>query len=500
MPAKPLVSGQIVAAFNPAPTRARYALGMFSRAPYRGLANALRTSAIPMQLKLRLATLRATAFGDTANVAFTYAIANAMRIVNSMILTRLLTAGDFGIVGVVTSIAVTFAMVSDIGVAAFIIRHDSEDPRFLDEVWTLRLIRCTALTVAVALLSGPIADLIGKPELQLPIAIGGLSFLNDGLSSLAFATAARQRRVKLLNKLNLVGQLVGMVATIALALAWRSYWAIIVGNLISQATINLLGYINFEGSVRRWRFSRERMVELFRFSRYITFSTILSLILGQTDKLALSRVMTLSMFGLYTIGSNLAQMPLVVAAAYVQQILFPRYAERRRQAPGELAASFYSERRKVSLLFMVAAAAFVAMLPLAVAILYDHRYTDVAFYGQLLGISTIFILNTSAINEYMIAAGRPQYTFNANLVRIAFLLVGGTGFYLWLGAIGVVLTVGLLEVAAQVYAWIELKRQGVLSVREEGLLMGAGAAGFAIGFVANHVGLMAATWLHLVHR
>jgi O-antigen/teichoic acid export membrane protein len=209
------------------------------------------------------AGLKAKLVGDTGSVAGTVVFLNLMRIVNSAILTRLLTAEAFGVVGIITSVAVTFGLLSDIGINAFIVRHkDSEDPRFLDELWTLRMIRSLVLSGGVAIASGPIAGYLGKPELQWAIAAGGLIFLFDAVDSMALFGALRSRQVKRLNRIDIVCQVFGVVLSIAIAFFVRSYWAIMLANSLGQLFRAYLSYALFPGSQRRWRFSKARATEL----------------------------------------------------------------------------------------------------------------------------------------------------------------------------------------------------------------------------------------------
>jgi O-antigen/teichoic acid export membrane protein len=105
-----------------------------------------------------------------------------------------------------------------------------------------------------------------------------------------FFTALRNREVKRLNKIDIIAQMFGVVASIALALLLRNYWAILTANLLGQLFRVWVSYAWFKGSRRRWSLSRPRSAELWKFSRFITGSTILTLIISQTDKVALSKL------------------------------------------------------------------------------------------------------------------------------------------------------------------------------------------------------------------
>ena len=147
----------------------------------------------PSRLRQRLFQL---AVSGTASIVATAIATNLLRIASSVTLTRLLDAQAFGIVGIVTSVAIILQLVSDIGVLPFVVRHERGDDRaFLDEIWTLRLIRSTALTIVMAALAIPVSRFLDKPEFALILAIWSVNFFIDGLSSMVFATAVREQRL-----------------------------------------------------------------------------------------------------------------------------------------------------------------------------------------------------------------------------------------------------------------------------------------------------------------
>jgi O-antigen/teichoic acid export membrane protein len=440
--------------------------------------------------------LKGKLVGDTGTVAWTVVFLNVMRIVNSAILTRLLTAEAFGVVGIITSVAVTFGLLSDIGIAAFMVRHkDSDDPRFIDELWTLRMIRSIVLTLGVAIASGPISAYLGKPELQWAIAAGGLIFLFDAIDSMAFFGALRNQQVKRLNKIDIINQVAGVVLSIVIAFLLRSYWAIMIANLLGQLFRAYMSYSMFPGSGRRWRFSKARATELWSFSRFITGSTMLSLVIGQTDKVALSKLFPLEMFGLYMLASNLAGAPAILASTYASRILYPRFAKTAREAPATIAKHFYDQRLQTTLLYALAVGGVFACAPLIVTLIYDDRYLPAIFYFRVLLVSSFFIMNNFATNEVMIAIGQQKFTLQANIVRLIYLVVGGFIGYQTGGPTGLVIVVGAIEAAAQVFSWYCLFRERILDVRKEALILIAGVGGLVLGYGANLAGLgLLAMW------
>lgn len=426
--------------------------------------------------------LAAKATAPTMLVAGTVILLNLIRMVSSMVLTRLLDVEIFGVIGVLTSITVVLAMLSDLGFNAYVVRNAAGiDRHFLDEIWTLRLIRSVVLTAIIVVCAWPIANYIGQPHLTLAVAVFGLSFLLDGMTSLAVATSERSGRIARLSLFDVVCAILQTALTIILAWALRSYWAVIYGMLLGTAVKVVLSYVMFPHAGRRWRFSRARAGELWHFSRYITGSSILTMIITQGDKIALSRFMPLNLFGLYAIATTLAQAPAAFTSAYASRVLYPSYARIAREQVDELRHQFYAVRRRISLLYMFATGGLVTMAPVVIELLYDPRYRGASLYLQILAIGTIPALNTQAANWALIAVGRMWTTLISNMVRLGWLIAAGTVGFLTLGTTGLILAVGTVEIAAQFFFWLALGQARLLNLREEGLLIGVALAGAAIG-------------------
>lgn len=430
------------------------------------------------------------ATSNTGMVASTVIIQNLIRLISSLILTRLLDAEVYGVVGIVMAVAVVFGLLSDLGFVAFLIRSDkSVDSDFLDEIWSLRLIRSIILTILVIAGSGPIAGYLDKPELQMAIAASAGIFITEGLTSLGFATAVRSGKIIKITIYDLTSGILQTIVTIILAYYLRNYWAVIGAILIGGVLRGFLSYIVFPQSGRRWKFSKSRAIELGRFSRYIVGSSVLTLILGQADKVLLARFLTLEALGFYIIASTLAQILNGFAGPYSERILYPNFSRIMREEPGEIRRQYYASRTKINFLYLLAAGGLITSAPLIIEMLYDPRYREAAIYMQLLAFSGVFSLNNQAANWVLIALNRMWITMMVNVVRIIWLVGGGALGYYYYGSLGFVAAVGSVEFSAQLYSWWALYRAGLLSIRQEAAMIGLVLVGALMGYAVNMLGM-----------
>ncbi|MET0249990.1 MAG: oligosaccharide flippase family protein [Sphingobium sp.] len=426
--------------------------------------------------------LRDLILRDTNIVVISVVLTNLLRAVSSVVLTRLLVPEAFGIAGIIGSITFMFYMMSDLGFQAFVVRHpDGDKPRFLDAIWTMQIARSVILMLAVFITAPAIAALLGKHELEFVIAVSAITFLIDGVGSMTLLTALRHRMILRLSLLELAVLVLQISLSIVLAYFWRSYWAILVSGLVSSAFKSLLSYVLFSNSVRKLVLDRQYIKELWQFARFVTGSSIITLLLSQSDKLVLARLMPLDHFGFYMLAANLGAAPLAFTSAYASRILFPYYAKAWRDGMPDLRGVFYAKRRLASLLYCFAAGGLIGSAPLIVAILYDPRYATSAVYLQLLAISSLFALASNAGTETLIGTGYVWVHFQASLAKlICFAIAGPVGFALW-GIFGFVVAVGLMEIPPTLFKWFQMWRVGLLDIRQELLFLSAGVLGIALG-------------------
>lgn len=432
------------------------------------------------------AKFRHLAARDTNVVVATVLVANILRAVSTILLTRLLTPEAFGVAGIIGVVAYVLTMISDVGFQAFVVRHPEGDkPEFRDVIWTIRLARSVVLTLLMIAVSEPLASGIGKPELAPALAASAFLFVIDGCSALSVLTALRDRLLLRLSVVETLTSVIQIAVAAALALAWRNYWAIVIAPLVGCVVKSVFSYLFFAGARRRFRIDRRYAGELWKFARFVTGSSIITMLLTQCDKIILAPLFTLDMLGYYMLASNLALAPLAFTGAYASRVLYPAYARAWLEHPEELPSLFYSGRRRMSYLYMLAVGGLIGMAPLIVAILYDDRYADAAIFLRLLAVSPLLALSSSSANEVLVATGRVHVTFHANLVKLAWLAVAVPAAFSSFGAIGLVAVVGSLEAATLLYSWWQLRRIGLLRLNEELALVSAGGFGIIGGLIVN---------------
>ena len=288
-----------------------------------------------------------------------------------------------------------------------------------------------------------------------------------------------------LSLLELSVMVLQILLSFVLAYYWRNYWAILASMLTGSAFKSVLSYLLFPNSLRKPAFDRQYIKELWGFARFVTGSSIITLLLLQSDKFALGRLMSLDHFGFYILASNLATAPLAFATAYASRVLFPAYSQAWRDGEENLRALFYAKRRLPSLLYCFAAGGLIGSAPLVIEILYDPRYSTSAIYLQILAIAPLFALASNSGNETLTATGHIKVTFQASVAKLMWFCIAGPVGYALGGVLGLVIAIGLMEIPAVLLKWVQMHRLQYLDLRQELFFLGAGGAGIIVGAVGD---------------
>lgn len=405
---------------------------------------------------------------------------------SSVLLTRLLSPNEFGIVGIITSVFFAVAMITDLGFLDFLVRHErTEERHFRDVVWTIHVKRGIAVFLVVALTSPLIAWAFDKPVVALPLAAASLIFVANGLSSLSLMTALRHDKAREISLLEFFLQVFQTIVCVLLALWWRNAWSIIAAMVLQSTLRSILSYRLFPESSHRFAKDPAVSREFLVFSRFVMASSAMALVIGQIDKVVLGRVFSLGEFGLYAIALTIASAPLSFAESYITRIVFPICAQTWREAPENLSSVYYAVRRLPASLYAFACGGLIGSAPLVVAILYDPRYAGAALFISLMSIGTALRLPNVAASQLMVAVGQVEKTMHLTVVRLVWVTLAVPVAYHFFNSTGVVAVMGSIEFPATIYCWMLLRRFGVLRLKEECAYVALALAGAAVGWAGS---------------
>jgi lipopolysaccharide exporter len=260
--------------------------------------------------------------GSAWMIAMRFSI-RGIGLVSTVILARILTPADFGIVAMAMLLISFIEVFNDTGQQAALIAHPNPERAHYDSAWTVTVMISAVLT-GLVFATAPLAgayfnDARIVPVMQflsLRVLLGG--FLNIGTidfrRSLDFAREFR---------FGLARKIATFITTLTLALIWRNYWALVVGTVVGHVIEVGLSYVVHH---YRPRFSLAKVREIWGYSGWLLVQSIGRYFETRVDEVVVAGVVPAAAMGHYTVGAELGALPMTELVEPVGRALFPNYA------------------------------------------------------------------------------------------------------------------------------------------------------------------------------
>jgi O-antigen/teichoic acid export membrane protein len=251
------------------------------------------------------------------------AITNLVGLFSTLLLARLLSPDDFGLVAIATTILAIITSLTELSLASALVQHRDPSDRHFHTAFTLSMIRCAAIAALFFALAHPIAALYADPRLVEIVLVLGVTVIVGGLLNPKMVLLSRKLVFWQDFAVNVVEKLVAFVIAIFIAYTYQSYWALILGSAVGRVVVVALSYFIVPYLPR---FSLAHLRELFSFSVWLSLGQAVNTLNWKFDHLLIGYVLGKTQLGFYTFGDNLAGLPTREATAPVEQTLFPGFA------------------------------------------------------------------------------------------------------------------------------------------------------------------------------
>lgn len=405
-----------------------------------------------------------------------YGSGQVIRLVGNIVVSRLVMPEAFGIMALVNILTLGLAMFSDVGIEAAIVQHRRGDERkFYNTAWTVQIIRGFCMFLIACLLAWPVSVLYDEPRLLKLLPAAAACSLLAGLTSTAIFNSRRHMLQGRLTILELVSQIVGMVAMCVYASqVYAGAWAMVVGLAASEAVKLVGSHLLIRGYRNRLAWDAEAFDALFQFGRWVLVSTMITFCAMQVDRLLLGRLISKELLGVYSVALAIALLPTMLLQALNGAVLFPLLSRFARKSHEQLRERLSGAREILTSLGMFFIAGVVLEAETFFALMYDERYAAAGRIAQLLAPCVWTMMLSATLERVPQAIGETRVLAVYNLIKVIVVAIAATlGFHL-AGLEGFIAGYTLGIIAGHLVLMRQLELHGI-SVWRDDLRMTASA-------------------------
>jgi O-antigen/teichoic acid export membrane protein len=328
---------------------------------------------------------------------------------SSIIIARLLSPENYGLVGLITVFTGFISVFADSGISLAIIKSDYGYTyhKSLDTLALLMGIMLFLLTVALAF---PIASFYENPGLVLPTMLLALTFILKSLSIVRGAILSKQLDFAYIGKVMLIGNLLSIVLTIILAYSGMQHWSIIIPQLLAATVTAIL----YERKLRlkfNYYHSFKHLKVAFRYTKAIIGSLIGFNLVNywsrNTDNLIVGKNFGMNDLGIYNRAYSLLALPLVLITSLFGSVLYPSLKKLKNEG-GDVNSEYMFVLKIISAIVFPISCALLLFPDLLVQLLWGDKWAKVATYLPYFGLLVFSQPLLSTVGNFLVLQGKER--------------------------------------------------------------------------------------------
>lgn len=321
---------------------------------------------------------------------------------STLIVARLLTPEDYGLVGMAAVYMGLVTLVSEFGLGYTVITMRDLTDHQVAEVNGLSLIvgcACFALSCAAA---APLGRFFHAPQLPAVIVAMSTAFIITAFKTVPLSLLQRELRFRTLAVVDTGRSLTLALGMILFALAGFRYWTLVIGGLLS-ATLSTAAIL----LQRRHAFAWPRLQSLrhaIKFSGSVLVSRLSWYTYSNADFLVAGRVLGKAALGLYEFGWNLANLPVEKITALIGEVTSTIFAAVQRD-PAALRRYLLRITEGIALVTFPATWGIALVAPDFVVLVLGEKWRGAIVPLQILAVSTGLRSITPLLAQVLNAVG-----------------------------------------------------------------------------------------------
>lgn len=341
--------------------------------------------------------------------------------ISSMVLARLLTPDAFGVVTTVMMIVSFAEIFSDAGFQKYIIQHEFRDEIELNQntnvaFWSNFTVSMVLWGI-IALVNQPLAKLVGNEGLGYVLVIACVSIPLMAFSSIQMARYKRSLDFKTLFKVKLVGIFVPLLVTIPFAILLRSFWALIIGQIVKDA-INAIILTYYSSWKPALYYSFSQFKEMFSFSIWTLFESLSIWLTAYIDVFIVGTYLNQYYLGLYKTSTVVVGYFTATITAATTPVLFSSLS-RLQNDDEEYKKMYFRFQKVVGLLIFPLCFGIFCFRKLVTELLLGEQWMKTSgFIGLWAFISCFAIMISHYSSEVFRSKGEPKISTISQLLHI----------------------------------------------------------------------------------
>lgn len=344
-----------------------------------------------------------------------------MQFIVAVVLARLLTPTEFGLIGMIMVFIALGKVFLNSGFGAALIQKQDATETHYSSVFYANILLSLAAAAALGLAAPWIARFYAQPALIAPTRVLGLNFIFAAFGLIQTTLLTKRMDFKTQAKVRLMAVGGSGVVGISMALLGAGIWSLVFQSLSNTLFDSLLLW-----GFSRWRprrvFDLGALRELFGFGSRMLASGVIDVIFRNIYNIVIGKLFLPADLGYYTRANSLQQIPAQTLGNVLSRVTFPLFSEIQDE-PDRIRNGVRKALRTVALVnFPLMIGLMVTARPLIITLI-GEKWLPAVPYLQLLAVVGLFY-PLSAINlNVLLARGRSDLFFRLEIIKKTLIVI-----------------------------------------------------------------------------
>lgn len=248
--------------------------------------------------------------------------AQGVSFIVSLVLARLLTPNDYGIVALMSVFISILGVFIDSGFSSALIQKKDADDLDFSSIFYFNLFSCTLLYLILFFAAPLISGFYRRPEMTAMIRVLGITFLISGVKSVQTAYVSKNMMFKRFFFSTLGGTIGAAFVGIGMAMMGFGAWAIIAQSLFNNAVDTIILWATVKWRPKK-QFSFPRLRQLFGFGGKLLACGLLDRVYDNLRSLVIGKVYSSGDLAFYQKGEHIPNLVVTNVNSSIDSVLFP---------------------------------------------------------------------------------------------------------------------------------------------------------------------------------
>lgn len=372
------------------------------------------------------------------NLAGSFSI-QLINLATKVFIARLLLPSDFGLFAMAFIIINFLNIFLGFGMMGAVICKKDHPEKTFNTALVISFFLGIILSILSFFSSGFIADFFNQPNLKNIIIVLGVVFLFDSVSAILNGSLLRNLEYRKKSIAEIASVFCYSIVAITLAFWGLGIWSLVWAYLV-QHTI-LLFFLWRACKIRlKIEVDKEIAWEILHFGKYMTFTAVFAWAITSIDNALAGKYLGDEALGYYSLGFNIATLPVLGIAHIVNSVFHPVYA--RLQDEKERLKQAYLKPLEWCLLLMLPLSLGMFLLAdIIVLIVFGEKWTPMIPLLKVFAVYCLFRTVCTIISQLFEGIGKPNLASALLGIELFLLIIALFPAMRYFGLLGIAMTV-----------------------------------------------------------